>query len=859
MVPASRGVVLIGLAGLIVLLAVAGRKRSSGLFVLVLAPALLASPKLANAQQSTPFIFVEISQEDGVPSAEHVVEDFDPSSGLPPPINALSVENPEYLEYLIPREYRAQGDFKAYLETNPDLPRARLEQTIIVRYPAVADLDEALTALLADPYVRHANIPAPLELSTLPGGSTSKQGSGKQAAIPKGTATQYWINAMNFSGAWLRAGGWSMVGVLDNGLDVDHPDMRATNSSNALTGGNFLPHLSADIGRLGIFANSVDYNVDEMEPLPVTSPVQAACDPGGTGFISSIYAGHGTHVHGLIAASHANSDGVVGTCKNCGLASIRTLYEECYSSSGTVGPQLNAAAVWAGIAIFGDTGAQIINMSFGAPWEQNYCANSVNANKTECLSLASAHANGVMMVAASGNSRTKLNFPASDSRVASVGGLDETSDLWNEDKDPPPNHTNNCPFYPSYPDAECGSNYTVNVSTDAKQEHVAPARRVLSTFYPGMPWHPDILCDDAALGVNGDGQGPCTGTSMSTPIISGLVGILRSVNPLVLPGDGVLDAPYRGIRSVLIGSSVLPSASEMWNPKLGYGRTKADMAVAAMLGTSDNAPVKNRVTPLFSFYGAASKDWAYTTVPQAALALMINQAGSYAPQGTLTPGYGVFPYAWPAPIPPAPRASAYVLTTEFKPKTSHPNLVPLYWLDRAKFWPVGCTPGVTGCNGNNRDFLLLTSAAHVQTALNDGYHYRGLQGYVYQSCTPEATCVPEGAERLWLKCKTADDDCAVFLERDRASFEAQGYTAAYPAGSNMRLGYAYPNVDSDGDGLIDGFEYLLGSKQNQADSDMDGIADGVEYPQAGVPVSDPCSSGRCRAGYLFEDGFEAVP
>ena len=636
----------------------------------------------------------------------------------------------------------------------------------------------------------------------------------------------------------------------------DHEDDELEDEQNAAHIADQVKHESS---RHGIPSGTIDFNVDEMEPTAIAQPWEAACDPEGTGFIIASYAGHGTHVHGLIAANHDNADGTVGACKNCGLSSVKALFDFCSSSSGLTFPIINEAAVWAGLTVLADTGAQVVNMSLGGGFAQNYCSIPVNANKPECLAVAHANSQGVMMVAAAGNSRTRINFPASDPRVASVGGLDETLDFWDEDKDPPPNHQDGCPFYPGYPDMECGSNYTVNVATDARQEHVAPARLVLSTFYPGMAWNPDILCDDAALGTDGDGQGPCTGTSMSTPIISGLAGVLRSVNPLVLPGEGERDAPYRGIRSVLIDSSALPPLLAPWDAKLGYGLINADLAVAAMLGISDGKPVKNRLTPLFSFYGEAAKDWSHTSAPQSALGFMINQTGSYQPQGTLTPGYPSFPYEYPAPPPSAPRASAYVLTTEYKAKPEHPNLVPLYSLSRTRPWPLGCTPGVTGCNGHNRDFLLLTSAAHVQTATNAGYEYRGREGYVYQACSPEPGCIPQGAERLWLKCKAADDDCAVFLERDRVSFEAQGYTAAFPAGSNMVLGYAYPNVDSDGDGLIDGFEYLLGTDPNHVDSDRDGIPDGMEYSQAGVPKSDPCSSGRCRADYLFEDGFETMP
>lgn len=197
------------------------------------------------------------------------------------------------------------------------------------------------------------------------------------------------------------------------------------------------------------------------------------------------------------------------------------------------------------------------------------------------------------------------------------------------------------------------------------------------------------------------------------------------------------------------------------------------------------------------------------------------------------------------------------MTTEFAPLPSQPGLIPLYWLDRKRPLPLGCTPGAAGCNGENRDFLLLTSGTQVQQAVNAGYQYRGLQGYVHRACTPERVCIPAGAEPLWLGCKAGDDDCAVYLQRDRATFEQQGYSAGLLGSSDRLLGYAYPNLDQDGDGLIDAFERLLGTDPARPDSDGDGIPDGVEYPQAGVPRSDPCSFSRCRPGALFADSFES--
>ena len=139
-----------------------------------------------------------------------------------------------------------------------------------------------------------------------------------------------------------------------------------------------------------------------------------------------------------------------------------------------------------------------------------------------------------------------------------------------------------------------------------------------------------------------------------------------------------------------------------------------------------------------------------------------------------------------------------------------------------------------------------------------------IQGYIYQPCTPESTCIPPFAQKLWRKCKTADNDCATFLESERSAFEGAGYTAVQPAGSNALLGYAYPATDVDppsDDALPDALELVIGTRTDAADSDNDGLADDEEFPLAGVAVSDPCLGGTlgaslCPGDHIFDDGFD---
>lgn len=96
------------------------------------------------------------------------------------------------------------------------------------------------------------------------------------------------------------------------------------------------------------------------------------------------------------------------------------------------------------------------------------------------------------------------------------------------------------------------------------------------------------------------------------------------------------------------------------------------------------------------------------------------------------------------------------------------------------------------------------------------------------------------------------------MNAPRFSKESQGHTQTYPAGGNVVLGYAYPNVDTDGDLLVDGMEYVISTNPLLLDSDGDGQSDGAEFPQAGAPVSDPCQipNIQCASPALFANGFE---
>jgi len=113
-VPVNSPASLLLLAGITLGIAVVMLRKSSGtLFGALLALSFVFPlPTKAQTDQNEPLVIVEVLRSENGPSPQDVVDGFDPSSGTPPPLDALSIENPEEVQYFIPAQFRAKGDFK---------------------------------------------------------------------------------------------------------------------------------------------------------------------------------------------------------------------------------------------------------------------------------------------------------------------------------------------------------------------------------------------------------------------------------------------------------------------------------------------------------------------------------------------------------------------------------------------------------------------------------------------------------------------------------------------------------------------------------------------------------------------------
>jgi thermitase len=179
--------------------------------------------------------------------------------------------------------------------------------------------------------------------------------------------------------------------------------------------------------------------------------------------------GHGTHVAGIAAAAINNGIGMAGICGECSILPVKVLNK-------------NNAGTWSGVAeglVYAvDQGADIVVLSLGSKTKSQIIEEAVN--------YAIAH--NVLIVAAAGNANSADNFyPAAFDGVLGVGATDKNDEKW------------------------ILSNFGTQVDV------VAPGDGIYSTF--------NNIADSAG------GYAVLSGTSMATPHVAGLAGLLLTQNP----------------------------------------------------------------------------------------------------------------------------------------------------------------------------------------------------------------------------------------------------------------------------------------------------------------------------------------
>jgi subtilisin family serine protease len=707
-------------------------------------------------------------------------------------------------------------------------PRELLDEYIVLSYTDNKALQRAKALLKKDGDVLWIGENGYATLSAVPNDPLNN-------AVVVGPADeseyQWALYALNMHEAWDYSTGHAYVSMVDFGIQTDHPDILK----------NFRDQFSARI--VSYQERDRDDNIEDNYVLPSKSShdvdevsvLKSYYDPYYGSFDdfenSHIRVGHGMHVAGIMAAEQNNGIGVTGICGNCSLMTNHTgVGKTKYESEGEdvikiIYTGLHVDSLANNIIWLTDTGAQLINMSLGgsphpAYAPENGCSGKTQVNGTwvsngelypMCIAISHADAYDVVMVAATGNAgATSIHFPASDPRVIAVGAVDSSMSK------------------------------TTWSNSGPEIDLAAPGENILSTVYTDKFWLKDDgneatftpNCGDEFSALSG--YGPCSGTSMATPHVTGIAAILRSINPLLTKSQ---------IKELLTGHA---SQAGDRDDAIGYGVPNAAESVKAAMGTVNGEVLQNRLTPLFSLYSSDAEDYLYTTVPQMAMAAIYNslrpQPGSsyfekpdnpvlWRSKGSKTSGYTSFPYITWMPSEP-PKASVYIFTTNDNPlvdgeqnqEDQGNRLVPLYRLSYQ---------GTKGSNTRNIDHTYATSQAEITFFKNNNYNLDGIEGYIY----PRSINIdidgdgtgdgpPAGTVKLYRSYNSNRYDHAIFPESELASMQDDYYYGE--EGVADWIGYVYPNQDSDGDSLIDGFEFVIGTDSTNPDTDGDGTRDGLE-------------------------------
>lgn len=226
---------------------------------------------------------------------------------------------------------------------------------------------------------------------------------------------------------------------------------------------------------------------------------------------------HGTQVAGCAAAATDNGRGVASIGFNCKIMAVKATANPSSANNEIV------TNTFEGVKYAVDARADVVNMSFGGGQRSQTFQELFNQGNEL----------GIVFVASSGNSgNDEEQFPAAYNHVISVAATGETDRV-------------------------------TNFSTVHSTVDISAPGQSIRTSLPNI----DL-----------NGYTRATGTSFSSPIVAGVLGLMKSVNPCATPEE--LEAILKSSADDISGLN--PSFAG----KIGAGRVNAAQALAAIAAPS---------------------------------------------------------------------------------------------------------------------------------------------------------------------------------------------------------------------------------------------------------------------------------
>lgn len=313
---------------------------------------------------------------------------------------------------------------------------------------------------------------------------------------------QWYLGKVEIPLAWdITQGDTNIViGIVDTGIDLDHPDL----SANIWRNWREIPNNGIDDDQNGYVDDFIGWDFGGKDNFNNDRAKQDN-DPSEKKPV------HGTHVAGIASAVTNNGIGVAGAGFKCKIMAVKVSIDDDPDNLIYYG--------YEGIVYAVDNGAKVINCSWGGGGGSRF--------EQEVINYATSK--GALVVAAAGNDRSdEFHSPSGYKHVLSVASVDSN-------------------------DVKAGySNFGETVDVCAPGGVFSVDGGIFNTWY-------------------NDTYTNLTGTSMASPLVAGIAGLVRAKFPELTP-DQVAE-------KIRVTAEPIDDKNPSYRYQLGYGRVNAYRAL----------------------------------------------------------------------------------------------------------------------------------------------------------------------------------------------------------------------------------------------------------------------------------------